>query len=283
MAKCPFATQRILPESTTQRAIVPRIIIDHTQAGTGSLYGYWASAGVGLEDHFQVLLTGEIEQHMDTEVRADANLEANSWVERGETFGAIAIETENSRKATDLAYRGGQGAAAFDRDPWTPEQITSLLRLHEWLADTHPTIQRRRCDAPLGSGLGYHSMWGTGPTPWIPYRSRGKTCPGAERIRQHNEILLPAFVAGGQPQEWSDMATKAEVKAAAKEAMQEVLAAEAKNKTRGSIGYMLRGINRAVLEPAEVRAGAKPNALQLLRIQGRQIKSRLDRSAEPAE
>lgn len=278
MAKCPFAVQRILPESATQHRITPRIIIDHTQAGTGSLYGYWASAGVGLEDHFQVLLDGTIEQHMDTEVQADANLEANRWVEDGESFGAIAIETENSRAATDLAYRGGQGAAAFDRDPWTPEQIASLIRLHDWLADTHPTILRQRCDRPLGAGLGYHSMWGTGPTPWIPYKSRGKKCPGDARIEQHNRLLLPAFVGGtsAPTKDWSDMATKAEIEAAVKAGVKAALAEEAWNKTRGSLGYMLRGISRAVLEPSEPAEGAKPNAFQLLRIQGRQIKARLD-------
>lgn len=194
MAKCPFAKQRILPESGTQKKIVPAIIIDHSQAGTGSLYNYWLT-GTGLECHFWVSLDGTIEQYMDTEVQADANLEANRWIEGSTGYGAISIETENSRQATYNAYRGGQGAAAFYEDPWTPAQIASLKKLHKWLADTHPTIKRQKCNAPTigGRGLGYHSMWGTGPTPWIPYKSRGKTCPCRYRIEQWHRELLPDF------------------------------------------------------------------------------------------
>jgi len=84
----------------------------------------------------------------------------------------------------------------------------------------------------------------------------------------------------GATKEWTDMASEAQVKAAAKagakEGVAEALRDEAKNKAKGSIGYMLRGLTRAVLEPSEPAKGAKPNALQLLRIQGRQIKDRLD-------
>ena len=55
------------------------------------------------------------------------------------------------------------------------------------------------------------------------------------------------------------------------EAIREAMASKAK----GSLGFILRGLYRAVLEPSEPAEGAKPNALQLLRIQGRQIKDRL--------
>lgn len=194
MALYSGAELRLLPESATQREIVPRIIIDHTQAGTGSLYGLWM--GSGLESTLWVARSGLVEQYMDTEVQSDANLEANGWHEDGVYYGAVSIETENSPEATHAAYRGGEGAAAFNRDPWTPEQLEALIDLHAWLADTHRTILRQRCNAPTvgGSGLGYHSMWGTGPSPWIPYKSRGKECPGRTRIAQWNETLLPAFV-----------------------------------------------------------------------------------------
>lgn len=197
MSLYPGARVRLLPDAHRQPAITPAIIIDHTQAGSGSLYGWWTNPGSGgLECHLWVGLDGTVEQYVDTHRSADANYKANRWTEAGRAYGAISIETENTRAATNAAYRGGKGAAAFDADPWTPAQLDALEDLHDWLADEHPEIRRQRANAPTvgGRGLGYHSMWGTGPTDWIPYSSRGKTCPGRERIRQWNDRLLPAFV-----------------------------------------------------------------------------------------
>lgn len=191
MAIYPKAKKCLLPESSTQPKIIPRIIVDHTQAGSNSVYGLWQSSG--LESHFWISRTGLVEQYMDTEVQADANFKANRFLVGNVAYGAVSIETENSPSATQAAYHGGKGSKAFDVDPWTDAQLKALIALHEWLAVTHPKIKRQACDAPFGSGLGYHSMWGTGPTDWIPAKSKGKTCPGTSRIAQHQKILLPAF------------------------------------------------------------------------------------------
>lgn len=86
--------------------------------------------------------------------------------------------------------------------------------------------------------------------------------------------------AGAAAKEWTDMASEAQVEAAAKRGakagVQEALAEEAKNKTKGSLGYMLRGVYRAVIDAPEPKEGARLNGMQALREQGRQIKARLD-------
>lgn len=214
MAKIPFAKQLILPESATQPKIKVAGAIDHTQAGTGSLYNYWLT-GSNLESTLWVARNGSLEQYMDTEVRADANYKGNLWYEGGTAWGFVSIETENSKEATIAAYRKGEGAAAFNRDPWTDEQIEMLIMVHHWLFETHGIVPQRATGGQ-GRGLGYHSMWGTGPTPWIPYSSRGKQCPGTKRIEQWNQILLPALIArtGTKPKEGLQVGDKEDIIAA---------------------------------------------------------------------
>ena len=162
---------RLLPEWQTQPRITPTTIIDHSIVGSAE--GAWqmfAKTSV-LESHFIVDLDGTIWQLMDTDRQADANLHANGY--------ALSIET---------ADRGNP-----DLQPWTPDQLTSLIWLHEELVLLHPQIPRRKsrsCADP--AGLGYHTLHGA-PSCWTPV---SKTCPGRARIPQWTNTLLPAFLAG---------------------------------------------------------------------------------------
>ena len=181
MSLCPFATRKLLPESHTQPAIAPRVAILHSAAGRGSLYGWFLNSS-NLESHFWVSETGEIEQYMDTQVRADANLKANAF--------AVSIETESSPQATER---------------WTPAQAAAIVRLLDWLCTEHPAIKRQQCPAWDGSGIGWHIMFGT-PGPWTPV---AKSCPGPARIAQARNEIIPAVVAGSTqpppPKGWLDM------------------------------------------------------------------------------
>jgi hypothetical protein len=167
MARCPFATWRPLPENAYQDPIDPDQVILHTAVdaeGRTSLFGYFGQEEVTLESTFYVRMDGEIEQYLDTNVRADANFHANPR--------AISIETEDDGRP--------------DITPWTAAQIVSLVRLIDWLCTVHPKILRRRCPAWDQAGIGYHTMWGA-PSPWTPVE--GKTCPGAARIPQVDGII----------------------------------------------------------------------------------------------
>lgn len=178
MALCPFAVQKLLPESATQGKIIPRGMILHSAAGMGSLYRFFLNSS-NLESHFWVGLDGTIEQYMDTGVRADANLNGNGFL--------LSAETENTNHAVQTRD--------WDSDPWSPQQIASLIKLCDWCAIVHPAIKRQQIPVWDGSGLGWHVMFGA-PGPYTGY---AKVCPGRTRIEQFKSTILPAFVAGTTP------------------------------------------------------------------------------------
>ena len=161
-----LATATWNPAGTTPGGYMdPRVVIFHVIAGEGN-----AQPHSGLEWHFEVAYSGAIEQGVDTNRQAAANLKANPF--------AISIETEGL----------GNGY-------WTDAQLDSLAMLSEWCMATHPKILRQRCPTWDGAGFGYHVMFGA-PGPWTPV---AKTCPGPNRIRQFNEVLLPRILKSTSP------------------------------------------------------------------------------------
>lgn len=193
MAKCPFAIQKILPESATQPKIKPRAYIQHSAGGQAELYGWWQSdASHGLESHFFVagdktpgFNDGDLIQYMDTETRADANGEANGY--------AISCESASTVNASE---------------PWTPKQVATIERLIRWLISVHPDIAARQMRTPQDAGLGWHVMFGA-PGPWT--KARGKVCPGPARIVQFRDQIIPAIANPAPPQE-DDMTPAQEAK-----------------------------------------------------------------------
>lgn len=165
---CPFADQLLLPESHTQPTITPRLVILHSAAGKGSLHNFFAKSS-NLESHFWVGEDGTIEQYIDTNVRADANLKANGF--------ALSIETESTVAATER---------------WNPVQAAAIVRLVGWICDEH-RIPKRQVPTWDGSGIGWHNMFGT-PGPWTPH---AKSCPGLARTPQARDEIIPAVAAAG--------------------------------------------------------------------------------------
>ncbi len=192
---CPFAVHKLLPETDgdgfgDQPRISPRIAILHSAAGYGSLYG-WFRHSSNLESQFWISLDGVIEQYGLTTIRCDANLYANSF--------AVSIETESSRSATE---------------PWTEAQVKAIIRLLDWLCREHPAIRRQLATSWNGTGIGWHTMWGS-PSNWTPV---AKSCPGPARIVQTRDRIIPAVASLGSlpaphpnPPEEIDM-TPAEMK-----------------------------------------------------------------------
>jgi hypothetical protein len=183
MARCDFAEQHILPDNATEPTIRATQVIMHSIDGLGvtplEQIRRWKEPGSVLESHFIVGRDGKAYQTMDTGRSADANLTANR---RPDGTGAISIETEDN-------------VGHADDVPWTDAQITTLIRLGLWAARTHD-IPRRRCPDADSPGFGYHTLFGA-PGPWTPF---SKTCPGVVRIPQWEDKILPAIVAGRDPE-----------------------------------------------------------------------------------
>lgn len=193
MALCPFATIELLPENATQAHMTPTAIIDHSNAaGSGDLFGWWNSPGQDLECHFQIPWDGEIFQYMDTDVCADANVAANSF--------AVAIEVANSPTLQGFLNAGDYAGMQrqFDLDGYSPAQRASLIRLHAWLHEVHPTIPRKVCSDGV-NGVGWHEKFQAWTTP-------GHHCPGNERVNLLLNDIYPASWDAPTEQDGLDMA-----------------------------------------------------------------------------
>lgn len=169
MALYPAAVKRLIPPGPNDPKIKARVAILHVDAGgsTGAdLFRYFSTGSGGIESHFTVDYDGTVTQFRDTAWQADANMDANDF--------AVSIES--------------QGKAAGQ---WTAAQLASIKALLLWLNKTHG-IPLVKCPKWDGSGVGYHILfmqrWAGGP----------RACPGPDRIKQFNNVLVPWMATGGQ-------------------------------------------------------------------------------------
>ncbi|WP_330236166.1 N-acetylmuramoyl-L-alanine amidase [Streptomyces sp. NBC_00566] len=181
MAWYPGATKMELhPESDQQPAIRPTQFIVHSIVAPWTpkrTYEYWRDS-TNLESHFGLGYDGSLGQFIGTETRADANAAANR---RADGTGAISLESASNLQASD---------------PWTPEQIETLIEVGLWSHQEHD-IPLRLCRTASDPGFGYHRMF----KEWNP---DGHSCPGDARAKQFKEVVLPGIIArasGKTPEE----------------------------------------------------------------------------------
>lgn len=175
MAWYPEARKLVISPGPNDPPIEVVGAILHVDAGNSSnLFSYFKDKSDGIESHFHIPREGPLHQYRDTHFEADANLKANSFYKNGRRFGFVSIET--------------QGLAEGE---WNAHQLAQIKRLLRWLAQTH-NFPLRKTDSPQGPGVGYHTLFGA-PGPWTP---NAKTCPGPDRIRQFNNVLVPWFASG---------------------------------------------------------------------------------------
>jgi hypothetical protein len=182
MATFPEAIVKLIPHGSEDPPIVPCGLVYHVRDGLGlSLFDDFTD-GRGIESHFYIRFTGEIEQYRDTGTQADAQLDGNSFVRDGRVVGFLSVETE------------GRGAGL-----WTEAQLATLKKLSRWVHEQFD-VPLRVCPEFNSPGYGYHTMFGA-PSHWTPVV---KTCPGPDRIKQFNEIIVP-WLEAGAPEEEPDM------------------------------------------------------------------------------
>lgn len=170
MALCPFATHKLIaPGSNDPKIRATQAILHVDAGGAASLFSYFRDRSGGIESHFHIKWSGEIEQYRDTAYEADANHLANPR--------AISIETQG-----------------FGNGRWNKRQLRSIKRLLVWLEATHG-IPLQVCPAWDAPGVGYHVMFGA-PGAWTPV---AKSCPGPNRIKQFNKELVPWMDAVANP------------------------------------------------------------------------------------
>lgn len=172
MAICPFAVQKLIRPGTNDPRIKVVGAVLHVDGGNqGSLYNYFNGPSDGIESHFHVNKAGIIEQYRDTDWEADANYKGNAFMRGSVRCGLVSIETQ------------GLGSGE-----WNGAQLTSIKRLLKWLsyAEGFPL---QKIPTWNGDGVGYHIQFGS-PGPWTP---SAKVCPGPDRIKQFNNILVPWF------------------------------------------------------------------------------------------
>ena len=167
MALYPAAVKRLIPPGPNDPPIKPRVVILHVaDTEATSLHDYFNGPSGGVESHFYIRRDGSVEQYRDTARQADANVMANDF--------AISIET--------------QGRAAGE---WTAQQLAAIKALLTWCHTTHG-IPLVKCPTWNGSGVGYHILFEA------QWDQRGAACPGPDRIKQFNNVLVPWMAAGGQ-------------------------------------------------------------------------------------
>lgn len=170
MARFPGAKWDPIPENSSQAAIVPTQWIVHSVIApwTADRIGeYWRDS-TNLESHFGLGYAGDLNQFVDTAVRADANAQAN--------IRAVSIETASNTSGTD---------------PWTQAQLDKLIALGVWLHKTHG-IPVRKPTSWSAPGMGYHRLY-------PEWSTSGTACPGNARVDQFNNIVLPGILEALNP------------------------------------------------------------------------------------
>lgn len=150
-----------------------------------SVHGFFNRTGQ-VDSHFYIRRDGTVEQYVDTDWRAFADLDGND--------ATISVETQG-------------GVTNADSEPWTPEQVEALAQLYAWAVTTHGIERKIATSSHLGErsrGLSWHRLGIDGNFPDLPdvgagrtqrgggmhySRVRGKLCPGAGKIAQIQGIF----------------------------------------------------------------------------------------------
>lgn len=171
MAWYPLARKLVIRPGDNDPPIKVIGAILHVDAGnSSSLFDYFSTKSGGIESHFHIPKLGQIQQYRDTGYEADANYKANSFIDHdGIRKGFVSIETQG-----------------FGAGEWNQHQLIGIKALLTWLSQIHG-FPLERCKSSTSPGIGYHTMWGA-PGPWTPV---AKDCPGKDRVRQFEQVLVP--------------------------------------------------------------------------------------------
>lgn len=178
---------------TRPRMAAPRLLIFHSHSGPGTetaakvksyIERSWAGGDHGVTvPHEHLDVEGPRTQLLPWDRVGISSYRANPF--------CIGVETADRQGAN------------IEAEPWSEGQLQAMAEICvEFAQRTGYPIER--ATAWDGHGIGYHSMWGQNTVlfpnrnPWTMYK--GKTCPGAFRISQFDEVLAEAnrMLGGGE-------------------------------------------------------------------------------------
>lgn len=186
MARFPGAIYKPITANKGRRrlTVYNRMNLHVAVSEGSSLHGYFNKSGIP-DSHFYVRRDGTVEQYVDTNYQAFADLEGND--------ATISVETQGMGPGT-----------------WTPEQRESLAQLYAWAVKTHGIARKMATSSKPGvssQGLSWHRLGCDGNFPSLPSilagrgqrgggmhysKSLGKVCPGDDRIKQIPSIFARA-------------------------------------------------------------------------------------------
>lgn len=190
MALYPKATKQLLTVSKGRQKMSAynRVNVHVAASNAGSLYTYFNKSS-NPDSHFYVLKDGSVIQYVDTAYRANADLEGND--------ATISIETQG-------------GASKANSEKLTDAQVEAIAEIFAWSVQTHGVPNKKATTSQIGStshGLSWHRLGIDGNFPELPSvlagriqrgggmyysKSRGKVCPGDEKIKQIATIFKKA-------------------------------------------------------------------------------------------
>jgi hypothetical protein len=189
MAIMPGVAWRPIPVSSSRpRRTKGRGVCLHVAVSeAASLFPYFSTANV--DSHFYVAKSGTIEQYVDTDLVAYAQLVGNATL--------ISVETQG-------------GVTNPDSEPWTAPQVDALARICRWAHDIEGVpLQVMPDSRPTSRGLGSHRL---GIDPWrvsggeLWSTANGKLCPGAAKVAQIPQIRTRADqIVGGDDMPLTDV------------------------------------------------------------------------------
>ena len=179
----PKAIVKNIPPGSNDPAIIPCGVVLHVRDGLGdSLHDYFNGPSGGIESTVYIRFDGTCEQYRSIFFEADAQLDGNSFFIDGKRVGFVSVETE--------------GRAAGE---WTAAQLATIKDFILWVKSEAKAagfeIPLEECPAWNASGIGYHTMWGS-PSHWTPV---AKSCPGPDRIKQFNDVIVPWLAEASRP------------------------------------------------------------------------------------
>jgi N-acetylmuramoyl-L-alanine amidase/Putative peptidoglycan binding domain len=166
MARCPFAHWRPVKfiSRLDRMSGPPRAVFLHTNGGGADLTSWfnqlWDGSHQRLGATFQVYSDGVVDQLCETDRVIYAQFAASEW--------AVSIETEDGN---------------HPEHPWTGPQIDTIVRLIQWLHETHG-IPYRLMTSKGARGIGYHQQF-------PEYNQSGHNCPGPVRLNQLVHTVIP--------------------------------------------------------------------------------------------